>query len=132
MKKTALSLLLTLACACGIAFSAGAVNAPAQQTPRAAAETEALTDEFVDYAGQAVLNRNGDSQTIEVTVKAFIDGDTTHFNVQGWGTDNVFKARYAAVNTPESTGDVEPWGKKASNFTKNGPYCRCQAKQSLP
>ena len=119
MKKTALSLLLSLACACGVAFSAGAINAPAQQPPRAAAETEAVTDEIVDYAGQAVLDLNGNSQTMEVTVKAFIDGDTTHFNVQGWGTDNVFKARYAAVNTPESTGDVEPWGKKASNFTKN-------------
>ena len=56
MKKTVLSLLLSLACACGIAFSAGAVNAPAQQTPRAAAETEALTDEFKQYQSQIVKN----------------------------------------------------------------------------
>ena len=29
------------------------------------------------------------------------------------------KARYLAVNTPESTGKIEEWGKKASNFTKS-------------
>ena len=28
------------------------------------------------------------------------------------------KARYLAVNTPESTGKIEEWGKKASAFTK--------------
>ncbi len=118
MKKTVLSFILTLACACGVVLGTGVVNAPAADTPRAAAEATPAT-ERIDYAGQAVLDRNSDSQLVEATVKTFIDGDTTHFNVEGWGNDNVFKARYAAVNTPESTGDIEPWGKKASNYTKN-------------
>ena len=30
----------------------------------------------------------------------------------------VLKARYLAINTPESTGKIEPWGKTASNYTK--------------
>ena len=30
----------------------------------------------------------------------------------------VVKARFLAVNTPESTGKIEEWGKTASNFTK--------------
>ncbi len=123
MKKTALSLLLSLACACGVAFGAGAIDAPVMEAPRAAAETTSdplpKPTEKIDYAGQAVLDLNSSSQKMEVTVKAFIDGDTTHFYADGWGSDNVFKARYAAVNTPESTGDIEPWGKKASNYTKN-------------
>ena len=55
----------------------------------------------------------------EVTVKSYIDGDTTHFNVPTeLSADGVLKARYMGVNTPESTGKIEEWGKKASSFTK--------------
>ena len=56
---------------------------------------------------------------MEVTVKLFIDGDTTHFHVPtSVSADGILKARYIAVNTPESTGQIEEWGKKASNFTR--------------
>lgn len=55
----------------------------------------------------------------EVTVKAYIDGDTTHFYVpESVISGGVLKARYLAVNTPESTGKIEEWGKAASKFTK--------------
>jgi micrococcal nuclease len=55
----------------------------------------------------------------EVTVHAYIDGDTTHFNVpETVMPGGVLKARYLAINTPESTGKIEPWGKTASNYTK--------------
>ena len=55
---------------------------------------------------------------MEVTVKSYIDGDTTHFNAPGFNAQNTFKARYAAVNTPESTGKLEEWGKKAARYTR--------------
>ena len=61
------------------------------------------------------------SNTIKqvVTVKTFIDGDTTHFYVPtSLMETGVIKARYLAVNTPESTGKIEEWGKAASKFTK--------------
>ena len=76
--------------------------------------------EFIDYAAQVTLNLESD-ETIkqEVTVKNYIDGDTTHFNVpKSIEPSGVLKARYIACNTPESTGKIEEWGKKASNFTK--------------
>lgn len=76
----------------------------------------------VDYASQVTLDRNsGTSKTAEVTVKLFIDGDTTHFYCDDAtaAKDGVVKARYAAVNTPESTGTLEEWGKAASKFTKS-------------
>ena len=41
-----------------------------------------------------------------------IDGDTTRFIVNG---QNI-SVRYLAVDTPESTGAIEPWGFAASNF----------------
>ncbi len=52
-------------------------------------------------------------------VKNYVDGDTTHFIVPTSVIDTgVLKARYIAINTPESTGRIEEYGKKASNFTK--------------
>ena len=54
-----------------------------------------------------------------VTVKTYVDGDTTHFNVpEDVVRGGVLKARYLAIDTPESTGKIEPYGKKASEFTR--------------
>lgn len=90
------------------------------------------TDEFVDYASQVKFDKDSGRAWAEVKVHeekngdrityGYVDGDTTHFDVPASvssiiGT-SVLKARYLAINTPESTGLVEPWGKKASNYTK--------------
>ena len=77
-------------------------------------------NEPTDFAADLKLDMTSSTLKIEnVTVKNYIDGDTTHFNVPTSISDNgVLKARYLAVNTPESTGKIEEWGKKASNFTK--------------
>lgn len=73
----------------------------------------------VDYVAKTKLNMDSDTLKQEVTVKSYIDGDTTHFNVPASVSENgILKARYLCVNTPESTGKIEEWGKKASNFTK--------------
>jgi endonuclease YncB( thermonuclease family) len=105
MKKI-LSLLLTLCCAFGIFFgNTDALSAKAETAPTK-----------IDYASQLSLSE--DSQKLELSVKMFIDGDTTHFNAPTF-PNGVFKARYSAVNTPESTGKLEEWGKKASKFTRS-------------
>ena len=90
--------------------------------------TSVQEDEWVDYADQLKLDLNTPTLKWEVTVKNHIDGDTTHFYIksdgninnisQTPGIDGVLKARYLNINTPESTGKIEPWGKAASNFTK--------------
>lgn len=75
--------------------------------------------QHVDYAASVKLDMSSNSLKQEVTVKMFIDGDTTHFHVPNSVIDGgVLKARYLAVDTPESTGKIEAWGKTASNFTK--------------
>lgn len=48
-------------------------------------------------------------------VDAYTDGDTTRFRL---ADDEIVNVRYHGVDTPESTGGVEKWGKAASNFTK--------------
>ncbi len=72
-----------------------------------------------DYA--AALSPDFSSETVktEGKVRTYVDGDTTHFYVSGEGfPSGVLKARYIGINTPESTGKVEPWGKQAAKFTR--------------
>lgn len=82
-------------------------------------EEQPPQEEHIDYAAVVKLDMNSETLKDTVTVKTFIDGDTTHFNVSKSVSDTeVLKARYLAINTPESTGKIEEWGKKASKFTK--------------
>ncbi len=91
--------------------------------------TEAITGEgdtlgeeelaFVDYASTVKFDPNSGRASATVTVRTFVDGDTTHFNISHPAFDGgILKARYLGINTPESTGQIEPWGKKASTYTK--------------
>ena len=56
----------------------------------------------------------------KVTLRTPIDGDTAHFDqvVANPSSTKPIKARFWGVDTPESTGRVEEYGKQASNFTK--------------
>ena len=88
-------------------------------TTQAPESTTAPEPEFVDYAEKLKFDKNSGRLNVEVTVHAYIDGDTTHFNVPtSIVPTGILKARYLGINTPESTGIIEPWGKKASNYTK--------------
>ena len=72
-----------------------------------------------DYASEVKLNMASETLKIKVSVHSFVDGDTTHFNVpESIVESGILKARYLAINTPESTGKIEEWGKKASKFTR--------------
>ena len=78
-------------------------------------------DDFVDYASQVKFDPNSGRAYAYVKVHSYVDGDTTHFETTDGtviGTLDYVKARYLAINTPESTGVIEPWGKKASNYTR--------------
>lgn len=117
MKKTVLSVLLTIFCAVGL--YAGVRVSSLSGATDAGIVAAAEETEKIDYAGQVKLDLSAtDHKTQEVTVKTYVDGDTTHFNFPGFGDQDTFKARYAAVNTPESTGKLEEWGKKAARFTR--------------
>ena len=116
-----LSVLITLCIAITLL---GGCNANTDNTGNSgsAEQKEPATQEvveYVDYAASMELNMSSNSAKAEVTVKTFIDGDTTHFNVaESVIESGVLKARYLSVNTPESTGKIEEYGKTASNFTK--------------
>ena len=93
---------------CTVAFSFGAC-----------VPEEAEQPSHVDYAALVKLDMTTTSLKQEVTVKTYIDGDTTHFYFPGSQFDEgVIKVRYLGINTPESTGKIEEWGKTASQFTR--------------
>ncbi len=118
MKKFSrlLILLLALALLAGI-FSA--CNGEGDETGDGSSAGSGEIGEFVDLAATLKFDPNSGRAYTEATVKTYVDGDTTHFNVPSSVIDTgVLKARYLAINTPESTGQIEPWGKKASNYTK--------------
>lgn len=116
-QKKLLVLLITLclflsACGGNNSASTDTVSDTDEQTAGVPAET-------VDYAASVKLNMGSSTAKEEVTVKTFIDGDTVHFNVPtSVMSTGVLKARFVGINTPESTGKIEEYGKKASNFTK--------------
>ena len=81
--------------------------------------TDTPKHEHVDYVSQIKLDMSSDTLKQEVTVKFYIDGDTTHFYApKSIDSTGVVKARYLAVDTPESTGKIEEWGKTAAKFTE--------------
>ena len=105
MKKlTVLLLALTLLAGIFVACESG----ESEVTTEGAAEL----GELVDYVATLKFNPNSGRAYTETTVKTFVDGDTTHFNVpSSIVSGGVLKARYLGINTPESTGQIEPWGK---------------------
>lgn len=118
MKKKLLA-ILALSCVLLGCMTGCGNDGKKDDTKSPAANTDTEKAEFVDYVSQTKLDLNSNTKKLEVTIHAFIDGDTTHFNVPRDVAENgVLKARYMGINTPESTGKIEEWGKKASSFTR--------------
>ncbi len=123
--KNLLSLVLALTLVVGLLAGCqqgGLESTPAGSEPTGdpdASQPTQPVQNIVDYVADTKLKLDSETKKVEATVKSYIDGDTTHFNVPtSVCPDGVLKARYLCVNTPESTGKIEEWGKKASNFTK--------------
>ena len=111
MKKSSMKLISLLLVLC---MAASLLAACAEQEPAA---TEPV---HVDYVADTKLDMNSNTLKQEVSwgSRSHIDGDTSHFVVpKSFDTSGVVKARYLAVNTPESTGQIQEWGKAASRFT---------------
>ena len=109
MKKNILKIISLLLVLC---LFAGCTPETPADNPSAGTQTQ-----VVDYAASVKLNPDNGYKQEEVTVKQFIDGDTVHFHSKEIA-GGVLKARFLAVNTPESTGKIEEFGKTAAAFTK--------------
>lgn len=108
-------LLVFMIVVCLFLTACGSETAPTES------ETQAPSTpaEKLDYAVAIQPDMSSDTAKQTVTVKTFIDGDTVHFHVpDDVMEDGVLKARFLAINTPESTGKIEEYGRAASNFTR--------------
>jgi endonuclease YncB( thermonuclease family) len=69
----------------------------------------------LDYKGRDFY-KDGIGQ---VKLYQSIDGDTAHFIPLVTTTSRLnIKSRYYGIDTPESTGRIQPWGQPASDFNK--------------
>lgn len=80
------------------------------------------SETFVDYAAQTRIHTQDwktsdywETGCGQATLKKNVDGDTAHF--YAGDTNRILQGRFNGVDTPESTGVIEPWGKKAAKFT---------------
>lgn len=78
-------------------------------------------EKTIDYVDQLKLGTSYAGKNFltdgvgEVKLYQTVDGDTAWFTS---GSEQI-KIRFVSVDTPESTGQIEPWGKAASRFTAN-------------
>ena len=115
MKKFAAALplliLLSLVTSCGDPQLVPSETAPAA--------TEATLPPYRDYVPELELNMASETVKLDAAVKLYVDGDTVHFHVDDPAfPSGVLKARFLAINTPESTGKIEEYGKAASRYTR--------------
>ena len=86
--------------------------------------------EAVDYVSTLKFDRSSGRKFVKVNIKLLVDGDTSHFYIdeadkaqfpegQLIRQDGVLKLRYLGIDTPESTGQIQEWGKTSSNFNKS-------------
>ena len=109
-----LSLILVFSIAAVVFTACGEKPADPQNT-------EPTQAQHIDYVELLKLDMNSSTKKLEVKwgERSHIDGDTSHFEVdRSVDASGIIKARYLAVDTPESTGEIEEWGKAASRFTK--------------
>ena len=111
----------------GCKFNTNNNKSSEQSQPSSEVKPEKGDANWVDYAHDNTVQLGLDYQGRdfykdgigEVTLKTCIDGDTAHFYPVVTTTSTLaIKARYYGIDTPESTGRVQPYGKPASNFNK--------------
>lgn len=108
-KKTLFSLTAILSLGMLVGCGETTPEGPKDKIDYAASNDAKLV---LDYKNKSFLT-DGIGQ---VKLSTSIDGDTAHFTDPE--TKDLYKCRFAGIDTPESTGKIQPYGKAASNFTK--------------
>ncbi len=129
MKKKPLLFILASAALFSLASCAsnGGGDVSSSEAPASSSATSSSTAEFIDYAGNGTVTLSLDYKdknfwtdgVEQVSLYSTIDGDTAHFTTKEKNSkgDTVLKSRFYGIDTPESTGKVQPWGKPASIYT---------------
>ena len=87
------------------------LNLPDDVFEKAMETPTGASDDFYDFRKDGIE---------QVNMKGFInyvDGDTTHVETLNYGY--TVKLRYLGIDTPESTSEIEEWGKSASLYNQS-------------
>lgn len=93
-------------------------DTPGEETKLPTPETDALEFDFEDDYDQKDYYTIEEGQGVvygKATLVQVTDGDTAVFKSI---SNQTMRVRFMAINTPESTAKVEPWGVKASHWCK--------------
>ena len=108
--------------------SQGGQSSSAQQSSK---EPVPGDENWIDYANNGSVKLELDYTNRDFYVdgigqfdlKTAIDGDTAHFTpLKDTLNKGTMKARFFGIDTPESTGKVQEYGKDASDYTKEQLY----------
>ena len=110
MRRNVLSFLLTIP-VLAISITSCNQNTSEQLPPWVDYINNPLVQLGLEYENRTFLEDGIE----EVSLATAIDGDTAHFRT---ADNDLIKARYYGIDTPESTGKVQPYGRGASNFNK--------------
>ncbi|MCR5079484.1 MAG: thermonuclease family protein [Bacilli bacterium] len=92
------------------------INEVGKETVLPTPETDSLAFPYEsDYASKDFAAAETGVNYGKATLYNVTDGDTAVFRTI---SDESIRVRFLAINTPESTGKVEPWGVKASHWFK--------------
>jgi len=75
------------------------------------------SDSFYDFRKDGIEVMDFGNKATSSSFINYVDGDTTHMTTLNYGY--TVKIRYLGIDTPESTSEIEKWGKNASNFNKS-------------
>ena len=103
--------------------SSSSESSISEESSEEESSAESSEAEWVDYAhnGSVILNLDYKGRDFftdgveEVSLYNTIDGDTAHFKTKS--KNEVLKARFFGIDTPESTGKIQAYGHAASEYT---------------
>lgn len=75
------------------------------------------SDNYLDFRKDGIELINFGNMMSNDGFINYVDGDTTHVETLNYGY--TVKIRYLGIDTPESTSEIEKWGKAASNYNKS-------------
>jgi nicotinamide mononucleotide adenylyltransferase len=123
IKKLTSIILISLGLSASLLIGCKATGSSSSDSSSSTSSQASSSTSFIDYThnGSVKLQLAYSGKTFlkdgveQVSLKTSIDGDTAHFTNAAGGT---VKARFFGIDTPESTGKVQEYGKQASNYTK--------------
>lgn len=114
MKNTFLKTITLIAITIAVIFLSKKIIANKEKTEEKVTSNMVITNSTDTTSSNSQNNSKVDTSLFEKAyVKRVVDGDTIVVTIN----DEDYKVRLIGIDTPESTTEIEPYGKEASSYT---------------